>query len=88
MTKIGVIGVGGMGSYHCHSLKNVQDAEFVGVWDISSEAAKAAAEKYEVKAFDTAENLLSEIEGVVIATPAFYHTDPVTAAAEGRVHML
>ena len=87
MLQIGVIGVGGMGSAHCGSLSLVEGAEFVGVYDMSSEAAAQAAEKFGVRAFESEADLLGEIDGVIVATPGFYHTDPVVNAAKAGVHI-
>ncbi|MDP6354400.1 MAG: Gfo/Idh/MocA family oxidoreductase [Planctomycetota bacterium] len=87
MSKIGVIGVGGMGSAHCSSLNQVERAEFVGVYDLSPEAAAQAAEKFGVRAFESEADLLSEVDCVIVATPGFYHTDPVVSAAKAGVHV-
>jgi len=87
MPKIGVIGVGGMGSAHCSSLKQVERAEFVGVYDLSKEAAAKAAEKFGVKSFESEVDLLNEVDCVIVATPGFYHTDPVVSAAKAGVHV-
>ena len=87
MIKIGVIGVGGMGSAHCGALKEVENTEFVGVWDLSEEAAANAAERFEAKSFSTCTELLDNIEAVVVATPGFHHVEPVVNAARGGVHV-
>ncbi|MBI2190545.1 MAG: Gfo/Idh/MocA family oxidoreductase [Planctomycetes bacterium] len=87
MIKIGVIGVGGMGSAHCQALKDVKGSEFTGVWDISGEAAARAAEKFSVRAFPTSSGLLEQVDAVVVATPGFVHTQPVVEAARAGVHV-
>ena len=87
MIKIGVIGVGGMGSAHCGALKEVENTEFVGVWDLSEEAAANAAERFEAKSFSTCTELLDNIEAVVVATPGFHHVEPVVNAARVGVHV-
>lgn len=87
MAKIGVIGVGGMGSAHCKALQQVKRAQFVGVYDVSAEAAKKASEQFGVRAFGSDTELLDAVDGVIIATPGFYHTEPVVKAAMAGVHI-
>lgn len=86
MIRIGVIGVGGMGSSHCNSLPNVEDCEFVGVADLRLEAAQAVAEKHQIRAFSDYQELLKIVDGVVVATPPAAHTEVVVAAAQAGVH--
>jgi len=77
-----------MGAAHCGILKSASGAELVGVFDISEEARKKAADQYEVRAYESESDLLAEVDGVVVATPGFYHTEPVVAAAQAGVHVM
>lgn len=86
MIRIGVIGVGGMGSSHCNALPNVENCEFVGVADLRLEAAQAVAEKHQIRAFRDYQELLKIVDGVVVATPPAAHTEVVVAAAQAGVH--
>lgn len=86
MIRIGVIGVGGMGSSHCNALPNVENCEFVGVADKRLEAAQAVAEKHQIRAFRDYQELLKIVDGVVVATPPAAHTEVVVAAAQAGVH--
>lgn len=86
MIRIGVIGVGGMGSSHCNSLPNVENCEFVGVADLRLEAAQAIAEQHQIRAFRDYQELLKIVDGVVVATPPVAHTEVVIAAARAGVH--
>lgn len=86
MIRIGVIGVGGMGNGHCNSLPNVENCEFVGVADLRLDAAKAVAEKHDIKAFQDYQELFPLVDGVVVATPPVAHTKVVVEAAEAGVH--
>ncbi len=86
MTRIGVIGTGGMGSGHCNSLPQVENCEFVGVADLRLEAAQAVAEQHQIRAFQDYRELLEIVDGVVVATPPVAHREVVVAAAEAGVH--
>ena len=86
MTRIGVIGTGGMGGGHCNSLPQVENCEFVGVADLRLEAAQAIAEQHQIRAFQDYRELLEIVDGVVVATPPVAHGEVVVAAAEAGVH--
>jgi predicted dehydrogenase len=86
MTRIGVIGVGGMGRAHCDSLPKVANCEFVGVADVRLEAAQAVATQHNIRAFGDYHDLLEIVDGVVVATPPVAHREVVVAAAEAGVH--
>ena len=86
MTRIGVIGTGGMGGGHCNSLPQVENCEFVGVADLRLEAAQAIAEQHQIRAFQDYRELLEIVDGVVVATPPVAHGEVVVAAAEVGVH--
>ena len=86
MIRIGVIGVGGMGNAHCNSLPNVENCEFVGVADLRLDAAKAVAEKHNIRAFEDYNELFPLVDGVVVATPPIAHTKVMIDAAEAGIH--
>jgi UDP-N-acetylglucosamine 3-dehydrogenase len=86
MTRIGVIGTGGMGSAHCDALPRVENCEFVGVADVRLEAAQKIANQYGIRAFQDYRELLKIVDGVIVATPPAAHREVVVAAAEAGVH--
>lgn len=80
--KLGIIGTGGMGREHLRSMiKNNTDVEFVLMCDIYEKNLAKAAKVFEdqnktvPKSVNEHEKLLAmkEIDGVVIATPDFWH---------------
>ncbi|MCM8784632.1 MAG: Gfo/Idh/MocA family oxidoreductase [Candidatus Omnitrophica bacterium] len=88
--KIGVIGVGGMGSAHCNSVKNLEETELVFVSDIDENVAKKKGEELGVKYFtDYKEAIKSGLaEGVIIATPHWFHPEIAVFAFENGLHVL
>jgi len=87
--KIGIIGVGRMGTYHANVLTTLNnDVEFVGVYDIDSERSSSIAETYNTHAFDSIEGLLERSQGVCIAVPTHLHYEIAKQALMQGVHTL
>lgn len=83
--KIGIIGTGYLGNLHTKLLKEVMRAELVGVYDKDIEVAKEVAEKYNVKAFDSLEDLLSEADAVsIVASTSAHYTLAKEALEHGK----
>lgn len=87
--KIGIIGVGRMGTYHANVLSILNnDIEFIGVYDIDAERQSYIAEKYNTHAYNTAEELLDDVEGICIAVPTRLHYEVAKKALLSGVHTL
>ena len=87
MTRVGVIGVGSMGSQHARVYNSFQDAELVGVADANKTAASETAKKYNTDAFDKKE-LLERVEALSIVVPTQYHYEITREAIEANVDVL
>ena len=88
---IGVIGCGVIGNVHLSQLAEVEGARVAAVADLRDEAAKAAAEKWDVPAvYNNAEALLadSDVDAVVVATLANTHAELAIEAAQAGKHVL
>lgn len=72
--KIGIIGYGGMGSWHAENIsKRIPSLDVAGVYDIKQERLDEA-EKCGFTTYDTAEKLLdSDIDLVLVAVPNNFH---------------
>lgn len=86
--KIGVIGTGHMGKNHVRNISEEKRFDFIGIYDADKEQAKDVAAKYEVKAFDSIDELLNNVEAVVVAVPSSLHKDIALKVAEHGVHAL
>ena len=87
--KVGVIGVGSMGKNHVRAYTALSHrCELVGVYDVKADRNREIAESYGVKAFDSARELLSEVEAVNIATPTTTHFDIAREAINRGLHIL
>lgn len=72
--NIAIIGFGGMGEWHCHQMKASKIMNVVGVYDISEERQKRAAE-LGLKVFESPVAVAVEegLDAVLIATPNDLH---------------
>jgi predicted dehydrogenase len=79
--RIGVIGLGRMGTTYCQILAARRDAALGGVVDIDAGRAATVADEFGTEAFDSIDGLLdSGIDGVIIATSDEAHRAPALAA--------
>lgn len=72
--SIGVVGAGHLGAIHIGVLKELTDVfELVGFFDSNPERSAEIAAKFNIKAFDTYEEMLSFCEAVDIVSPTITH---------------
>ncbi len=88
--KLGLVGVGGMGSCHIDYLVKMPTVEITGVCDIVKERADAAAARSGSTAYYDHADMFAraELDAVLIATPHYAHT-PISEHAFARgLHVL
>lgn len=83
LVRVGVVGTGKMGFFHCSKLKQMKNVNFIGIYDPDMNRAKKISKAFQVKAFNTYTELLKNIDAVIIATPTPFH---FSLAAEAIVH--
>ncbi|WP_059103232.1 Gfo/Idh/MocA family protein [Shouchella shacheensis] len=87
--KVGVIGTGNMGENHVRTYKSLSDiCQLVGVYDVNEIKGKEIASKYNVKLFQSLEDLLSEVDAVSITVPTMLHYEVGLTCIKHTVHML
>ena len=86
MTKIGLVGCGGWGKNLARNLNEI--GVLAHIVD-PSPAAKAIAESMQVSISNSLDELFgnSDLDGVVIATPAQTHVEVAMAAIEASLHV-
>jgi predicted dehydrogenase len=87
MLRVGVVGVGGMGSHHAAMMSKVSGAALSAVCDARAEAAQAAAERFGVPGFTEIGPFLEAVDAVIVATPPDFHRPAVEAAAAAGKHL-
>jgi predicted dehydrogenase len=80
MLKIGVIGAGHLGKIHIKCIKNCSSYDLVGFYDADPTNAKQVEESLSVKAYETIDQLLNEVDVIDIVTPTLYHFDIASKA--------
>jgi predicted dehydrogenase len=86
--RVGVAGAGVFGRNHANKLKADPGATLVGVFDRTAERAEILAGELQTQAFATLEDLLSQVDALVVATPAIAHGGVARAAIDAGKHCL
>jgi scyllo-inositol 2-dehydrogenase (NADP+) len=73
--KWGIVGAGRIARRFAESLAHVPDAALAGVWSRREETARALAEPFGARAFDSFEAMLDGIDALYIATMQDSHPD-------------
>ncbi|MEE9276172.1 MAG: Gfo/Idh/MocA family oxidoreductase [bacterium] len=86
--RIGVVGVGHMGSYHVAALAELMDANLVAVADVDEGRAREVADKYGAEVFSDPAELIGRVDAVSIAVPTVQHYRVSRHFLENGVHIL
>lgn len=71
--KIGVVGVGHIGREHARIYSQLEDVQFVGVFDIDPAVARSISQQYDIRCFSALADLVGSVDAVTIATPTSTH---------------
>ena len=86
--RIGVVGGGGISGVHLQNLQNIEGVAVTGLADISPEAAKATAGKFNVLRHTTDwHELLPEVDALLVCVPTHLHADIATEAMNAGKHI-
>lgn len=85
--KVGVIGVGHLGSIHASLYKEIADAKLVGIYDVNVVKNRSLAKELKCTAFNSAEELLEQVDAVSIVTPTTAHYSAAAMALEKDKHV-
>lgn len=87
--RFGIIGCGMIAHVHANAIMKIKDAELVGVYNANASGAAAFAEKYNVRVFDSMEDLSSSdtIDAVCICTPSGLHARDALMVIEKGKHV-
>lgn len=86
--KVGVVGLGFMGSAHARVYSKLKECELVAICDSNSDK-KHLAKTYNCKFFEDSEEFLEEnLDAVSVCTPTSMHKDVVVDALEKGKHVL
>jgi len=88
--RVGVVGVGGMGSGHCQTMQTIEEMKLAAVADVNPARAQEIGEKFGVPHFTSHKELLKAraVDAVVIATPHYFHPPIAIDAFKAGLHVL
>ena len=87
MLKIAVFGTGHLGKFHLNNWKEIDGAEVIGFFDPNDDNALAVAEQYQIKRYESAEDLMDECDAVDIVAPTVYHFELCEMAIRKGKHV-
>ena len=87
MLKVGVLGVGHLGKFHLNNWLVIEGVDLVGFFDPNDDMAVAVIEKYKLKRFDSAEQLMDACDAVDIVAPTTAHFELSKAAITKGKHV-
>lgn len=85
--KIGVIGTGHLGKLHVKMFKQISECEVTGIFDSNNQTASEVAQEFNVKAYETLDELLSEIQAASIAVSTTAHFEIAKMCMEKGIHV-
>lgn len=87
--KIGIIGVGNMGSAHVISIGQLANAKLTAICDINPEKLKRYNPK-EIQLFTDSKEFFrkADIDAVIVATPHYFHVPLAIEALKNKKHVI
>jgi predicted dehydrogenase len=87
--RFGLIGTGYWARVtHAAGLAAHPDVEFAGVWGRRAETAGELATEHDVRAYDTIDDLIADVDAVAFSVPPSVQADAAVRAAEAGRHLL
>lgn len=89
MIKIGLVGLGGMGTVHYMNYKHIDECELVGVVG-TSDSDRLKADQWGLPIYGSIDDLCSnhELDVIDICTPTFLHFEHIQSALENNVNVI
>lgn len=85
--KIGILGVGQMGKIHLKCLKNLNNFEITGFYDINDQRSEQISTEFGIKRYKNYLNLIDDSEVISIVTPTSSHYEYARAAITRSRHV-
>lgn len=86
--KIGIVGVGKMGTFHARALEKMSEATLIGVYDVNPQQSQKIATDYHCQNFPTLQELFSKVDAVIVATPTESHYEIAKQCILQKKHIL
>lgn len=86
--RVGVVGVGHLGSIHSKVYSRLDNVKFVGICDCNLQKALEIGEKYGVPSYSDYEELFDKVDAVSIAVPTSLHYNIAKEFLKNNIHTL
>jgi len=86
--RVGVVGVGHIGSNHARLYAEIDSAEFAAVYDVDLARANSIAKKYRTTAVKSLEEFAEMVDAASVATPTSTHYEVAQPLLERGKHLL
>jgi predicted dehydrogenase len=86
--RVGVVGVGHIGSNHARLYSEIDTADFAAVYDVDLARAKAIAEKFGAKAAKSLDEFAERVDAASVATPTSSHHEIALPLLQRGKHLL
>ena len=88
--KVGVVGLGNMGSSHIKWISESPKMELAAICDIKDDVLERYTKQYNVKGYSDSHSMIEsgDIEAIVISVPHYDHTPIAVDAFEHNLHVL
>lgn len=86
--RIGVVGIGHLGSYHLQKYDLIEGCRITAVADVVAERAQRAAAQHGSQAYVDHRELIGKVDAVSIAVPTVAHHETALTFLEAGVHVL
>lgn len=88
--RFGIIGCGVIGLTHAEAIRSLPEAQLVAVADVIPEKAQQLAEKYQVRAYNDAQAMLTheQLDVATICTPSGLHGEYACQAMKAGCHVI
>ena len=87
MLRIGVLGAGYLGKIHIELILKIPEFDLVGFYDPDTTTSYEITQKYGIKAFNSPNELLLEVDAIDIVTPTISHFDCAVEALKNDKHL-
>lgn len=85
--RVGQIGIGAWGQFHCKILSELPEVNLVGLYDIKPATGLAFAEIYNTTASESFKSLVGNIDALVVTAPTSEHFEIAKYALLNGVHV-
>lgn len=75
MTRTAVVGCGAFGRHHARVYSQLDPAAFAGVYDQDAGRARAVAQEFGTRAFESLDALVAQADAISLATPTVTHAE-------------